>query len=79
MAYVPTNPHGHIANVHGPQLGRVQSLSSPIAVPVGLPAPSASMRFSSADLEAPPASKLPLIILAIACALSGALAALVLV
>jgi serine/threonine protein kinase len=67
MAYVPTGTSA-----------RALSLSSPIAVPVGLAAPADSM-FGVANLDPPPASKLPLIALAIACVLSGVLAALVLV
>lgn len=70
MAYVPSSPSAH---------AHPMSLRIPIAVPVGLAAPSASMMFGAADLDPPPASKVPLIVLAIACALSGALAALVLV
>ncbi|MDQ3336969.1 MAG: protein kinase [Myxococcota bacterium] len=70
MAYVPASPNAH---------ANAMSLRIPIAVPVGLAAPSDSMMFGAADLDPPPVSKLPLIVLAIACALSGALAAFVLV
>ena len=68
MAYVPAAAHVNAL-----------SLAMPIAVPVGLPAPSASMMFGVASFEPPPVSRVPLIVLAIACVLSGALAALVLV
>ena len=69
MAYVPS---GTSANA------RAMSLSMPIAVPVGLAAPTDSM-FGVANLDPPPVSKVPLIALAIACVLSGVIAALVLV
>jgi hypothetical protein len=67
MAYIPSQTSG-----------RSSALHLPIAVPVGLAAPSTSMQFGVADLDPPPTSKVPLIVLAIACALSGALVALLL-
>jgi hypothetical protein len=69
MAYFPAVPIGGMP--HG---GRIESLSA--AIPVRLPPPPQSMMDETH--EAPPPSKWPLIILAIACALSGAIVALVL-
>jgi serine/threonine protein kinase len=64
MAYVPPVP-----------TSRAPSLLQQLAVPLGLPAPAASYH----ELEIQPLPKLPIVLLAIVCALVGVLAALLLV
>ena len=66
MAYIPATPSG-----------KAPSLQHAVAVPMGLPAPTMRSSFEL-DLEPPAPSRWPLVLVAIACALSGALAALML-
>ena len=66
MAYVPAAPSG-----------KAPSLQHAVAIPLSLPVPTMRNSFEL-DLEPPRASRWPLVLVAVACALSGALAALVL-